>query len=194
MAYSNLEKALLAYIGVSSATTRKIAIEAVKGLARVSIRAAPAVARGGLGLGAGLAAANPVLTGGALGLGALQTDFVQDQLRQAEERGRMDRIRYEQLLTDLSEGAKKKTRKAKSSYNKAVSASMSAVRASKFQGKKGSLSNPQKTFGNVSKIVSKVLQGKKVARSGVTGVIKKASTPILDSRKLRLKAIALRGR
>ena len=184
MAFSDLEKALLAYVGVTSSTTRKLATAAVKSIARATVSAAPAVARGGLSL----AAYNPVLTGGALGLGALQTGQGQELLMMAEERGRMDRIRAEQLLTDLTEGAKKKARKPKSSYNKAVGASMKAIRESKFMGKKGYIANPKATFKKVAQTVSKINRGKKVPASGASGVIKRTSVPILDSRTARRKA------
>ena len=190
MAFSNLEKALLAYVGVSSATTRKLATEGVKAIARATIGAAPAVARGGLSL----AAYNPVLTGGALGLGALQTGQGQELLMMAEERGRMDRIRAEQLLTDITEGAKKKGKTRTSKYNKAVGASMKALRESKFYGRKGYLGNPKAVFKKVAQTVSKINQGKKVPASGASGVIKRSSMPILDSRTARLKAQALRNR
>tara|TARA_R110002020_G_scaffold409620_2_gene619323 strand:- start:197 stop:784 length:588 start_codon:yes stop_codon:yes gene_type:complete len=175
MAFSDLEKALLAYVGIRSPTSRKVATQLVKSIARATIGTAPAVARGGLSL----AAANPVLTGAGLGLGALQTEQGQQLLMMAEERGRMDRIRAEQLLTDLTEGTKKKTKKTKTKYNLAVSKSMKAVKSSKFMGKKGTLSNPKKTFGTVSKVVSKMNKGRKVGTTGVTGVIRRASTPVL---------------
>ena len=58
-------------------------------------------------------------------------------------------------------------------YNKAVSKAMKAVKASAFDGKKGTLRNPKKTFGMVSKTVSKVMKGRKVPKVRATGLIKR---------------------
>ena len=51
---------------------------------------------------------------------------------------------------------------------------MAAVKASKFNGKKGVISNAKTTFAKVNKVASAVNKGKKVASKGVTGVIKRA--------------------
>ena len=55
---------------------------------------------------------------------------------------------------------------------------MKAVKASKFNGKKGTISNPKKTFSTVSKVVSAVNKGKKVSAKGVTGTIARAARRI----------------
>ena len=94
MAFSNLEKAMALIIGLDIATpgfSRSAAKVAVRAIGPLATRAAPAAL-----------AYSPVATGAALGLGALQTQPGQQLLDLAEERGRMDRIRFEQALTDLT--------------------------------------------------------------------------------------------
>jgi hypothetical protein len=160
MAFSKLEIALGAIIGLDIAApgfSRAAAKAAVRAIAPLATRAAPAAL-----------AYSPVGTGTALGLGALQTSPGQDLLAMSEERGRMDRIRFEQALTDLSVSTKKRTVKAKSKFNKAVSAGMKAVKASTSYGKKGIISSPKRAFSVVTKTASHINRGGKVAKSGIT--------------------------
>lgn len=70
-------------------------------------------------------------------------------------------------------GTDKHPRK-KSKFNKAVSAGVRAVRRSPLQGAKGALSNARKTFGFVSKVVSKVRKKKKFRKSKADNIIIKA--------------------
>jgi len=160
MSFSKLEIALGAIIGLDIAApgfSRAAAKAAVRAIGPLATRAAPAAL-----------AYSPVGTGTALGLGALQTQPGQQLLDLAEERGRMDRIRFEQALTDLTVSTKKKTVKAKSKFNKAVSAGMKAVKASTSYGKKGIISSPKKAFSVVTKTASRINKGGKVAKSGIT--------------------------
>ena len=123
---------------------------------------------------------SPVATGAALGLGALATPPGQQLLEIAGERGRMDRIRFEQALTDLTQTKIPKARaKTKSKFNKAVSAGMKAVKASTSYGKKGTISNAKKAFTAVTKTASKINKGGKVAKSGITRKIGLAIKRIL---------------
>ena len=73
----------------------------------------------------------------------------------------------------------KTRKKAKSKFNKAVSAGMKAVRASKSYGKKGTINNAKRAFSAVTKVASKVNKGKKVSAKGVTGTIARAVRKIL---------------
>ena len=159
MAFSNLEKAMALMIGLDIAApgfSRSAAKAAVRAIGPLATRAAPAVA-----------GFNPALTGAALGLGALQTQPGQQLLDLAEERGRMDRIRFEQALTDLTVGVKKSTTRKKSKFNKMVSAGMKAVKASTSYGKKGTVSNAKKAFSVVTKAASAVTKGHKLPKSGI---------------------------
>ena len=51
---------------------------------------------------------------------------------------------------------------------------MKAVRKSAKGGQPGTLTNAKKTFGQVSKAVSKARKGGKLSPKGVTGVIKRS--------------------
>jgi hypothetical protein len=160
MAFSKLEKAMALIIGLDIAApgfSRSAAKVAVRAIGPLATRAAPAAL-----------AYSPVATGTALGLGALQTQPGQQLLDLAEERGRMDRIRFEQALTDLTVGVKKRRKKTSSKFNKAVSAGMKTVKASTSYGKKGVLSSPKKAFSVVTKTASRINKGGKVAKSGIT--------------------------
>jgi len=153
MAFSKLEKALLAYVGISSSITRNAAKRALFGLGR----AAP-----------GVAAANPIPTGLALGYGALQTEPGQDLLAAAAERGRMDRIRFENALAQLTQVTIPKAKKrTKSRFNKLVSGGMKQIKASTSYGKKGTINNSKKAFTAVTKAASAVISGKKAPKAGV---------------------------
>jgi len=146
-------------------------------------RAAPVVAS--------TAAANPLVAGTALGLGALATQPGQQLLDAAAVRGAADRIAAQQAIDEAvfratvlparqletavtSPVFKPAVKRKVSKYSKAVKAGMAAVKASKFNGKKGVISNAKTTFAKVNKVASAVNKGKKVASKGVTGVIKRA--------------------
>jgi hypothetical protein len=73
----------------------------------------------------------------------------------------------------------KKPKRRKSSYNKAVSSAMRAVKKSKFLGKPGKFTSPKKAFATVNRTVSRIKKGAKVGTKGVTGVIKRAVRKIL---------------
>ena len=163
MAFSKLEKAMALVIGLDIATpgfSRAAAKAAVAAIARVAPPAVSATS--------GLAAANPALTGAAIGLGALQTAPGQQLLDVAAERGRMDRIRFEQALTDLTRVTIPKAKaRTKSKFNKMVSAGMKKVKASTSYGKKGTVSNAKKAFSVVTKAASAVTKGHKLPKSGI---------------------------
>ena len=103
---------------------------------------------------------NPYAAGLALGYGALQTQPGQQLLESAEERGRMDRIRFEQALTDLQVGVGRKVKKTKSKFNTAVSKGMATIKAGTSYGKKGVINAPKKAFAAVTKLASKINKAK----------------------------------
>ena len=107
---------------------------------------------------------NPYALGLGLGYGALQTQPGQDLLEAAGERGRMDRIRFEQALTDVEVGVGKTKKKVKSTFNKAVSAGMKAAKNSVSYGKKGVISAPKKVFTTVTKIASTINKARKLGK------------------------------
>ncbi len=141
MAFSKLEKAMALVIGIDIATpgfSRAAAKAVVGALGRTTPIAARATS--------GLAAANPIATGALIGGAALASPPGQQLLDVAAERGRMDRIRFEQALTDLTRvTAPKAKARVKSKFNKMVSAGMKTVKASTSYGKKGTVSNAKKS-------------------------------------------------
>jgi hypothetical protein len=162
--YLVVDKALdIGTFGAINRLTGKALVKAVTTLVPLGARVGAGVASvaGRSALGAALPiVTNPYVAGAALGYGALQTEPGQQLLESAEERGRMDRIRLEQALTDLSVGVKKK----KSKFNTAVSRGMSAVKAGTSYGKKGVINAPKKAFAAVTKIASKINKAKKDKR------------------------------
>ena len=146
--------------------TRKAAIKIVKSTLPLAIRATTSV--GGSAVRAAIPlATNPYLAGTALGLGALQTEPGQQLLQMAEDRGRMDRIRYEQALTDLTEGVRSRVKKTQSKFNKMVGAGMKKVKETTSYGKKGVINAPKKAFKVVVSAASAVNRGKKLPKSGL---------------------------
>lgn len=163
MAFSKLEKAMALVIGIDIARpgfSRAAAKATVQALARIAPPAASATT--------GLAAANPIATGALLGGAALATPPGQDLLEAAAERGRMDRIRFEQAITDLTQKtipvAKKRT---KTRFNKMISSGMKTVKASTSMGAKGKISNAKKAFSVVTKAASAVTKGHKLPKAGI---------------------------
>ena len=163
MAFSKLEKAMALVIGLDIAApgfSRAAAKAAVAAVARVT----PPLAAG---VGS-TAAAFPITTGAALGGAALATPPGQDLLAAAAERGRLDRIRFEQALTDLTRVTIPKAKKrTKSKFNKMVSAGMKTLKSSTSMGAKGKISNAKKAFSAVTKAASAVTKGKKLPKSGI---------------------------
>ena len=166
MAFSKLEKAMALVIGLDIArpgTSRQAAKAAVSLIGRSGMVLAPRAASAATGLIQG----NPVAAGVGLGLGALQTPPGQDLLEMAAERGRSDRVRFEQALTDLTMvTAPKAKKRVTSKFNKAIKAGMAAAKASTSYGKKGTINNAKKAFSAVTKTASKINKGGKVAKKG----------------------------
>jgi hypothetical protein len=199
MAFSTLEKALATAVGldiVKPGTSRKAAVAAARALAGAAVAggrvAAPRVAA---------AAANPLVAGVGLGLGALATPQGQGLLESAAQRGQSDRVRLQQAIDeyifrnavlpyrqdqpgqpmDIQVSGRANVRdqslikpRKPSSYNKAVKVAMKAVKNSKFGGPKGRISNAKSVFGKVNKTISRIKKGGKRPKSGVTGVIARA--------------------
>ena len=196
--------------------TKKVLLSTAKRLAsplgRAGVSVGGAIGRSAIGAAAPLAA-NPLIGGTALGLAALQTPQGQDLLEWAEEKGRRDRVAFEQYKADvemrgrqfledpggfasqiqpmasgeqrLFEGLTRKRKKSK--YNRAVSAAMKAVKASTKGGKKGKISSPKTVFKTVSKAVSKVNKGAKTSAKGITGIAARAARKILGKGKKKPK-------
>ena len=145
--------------------TGRIAGQTALGLGRLAMTPAASIAASTARAAVPLVT-NPYLAGTALGYGALQTEPGQELLEAAGERGRMDRIRFEQALTDLSVGVGKVKTRTKSKFNKMVSSGMKTIKAGTTYGKKGVINAPKKAFKAVVSAASAVNRGKKLPKSG----------------------------
>ena len=116
---------------------------------------------------------------------------MQEQINEAQRQAALQYVGE----TDpaIREFARKTKKRPKTAFNRAVSSAMKAVKASKFQGKKGTLSSPKRTFAMVSKTVSRVAKGGKVASKGATGVIKRATAKINFPTKPKRGSRSIRG-
>jgi len=180
MALSSLEKALALALGLEiykPGTTIALSQKAVqaafvlavksgqiggRAALPVAARALPAVAR---------TIANPyvgVPLAAAAGTYGLQQYLEESGQQEAQN------VRVAELMRFLEEDVPKAGRKRKSVYNKAMAKAMKAVKASAKGGPKGKFTNAKKTFGQVSKAVSKASKGGKLSPKGVTGVIKRS--------------------
>jgi hypothetical protein len=200
MALTTTEKAALLALGIDEALLKGqgVAARTIKAIGRAAVKVSPYVARSVRTTvpvvgrtAAALAAANPISTGLGLGLGYTQTPSGQALLEAAADRGAADRIALQQAIDErifqftkavespeFRSGARSVARRKVSKYSKAIKEGMKAVKASKFNGKKGKISNAKKTFGTVSRVVSAINKGKKVSTKGVTGVISRATRRI----------------
>jgi len=190
MVLSKSEIALYAYATgrvLPKGTTRKAfraAISVIPTVAPPVARGAVGVGRAALGAGTTLARRNP-LAATALGGLALQQagafDPVEDAISREVER------RTQQLMApiELAEqpmvqrAAVRVAKRKVSKYSKAVKAGMAAVKASKFGGKKGKISNAKSAFKTVNLVASAVNKGKKVSAKGIRGTVARAVRRIL---------------
>jgi len=170
MAFSKLEKVLLAKLGIDVAKSPLGRAALLRFVAPMTVPVATAVSP-----------YIPPVAGAALGYAALQTDPGQRLLEMAEERGRQDRIRFQSFIESeraqeaLQRGREvgtigspfaPKARRRPSKFNQSVKKGMAIVKASTSYGKKGAISNAKKAFSAVTKTVSKAMKGKAAPKKG----------------------------
>jgi len=181
MAFSALEKAMALVIGLditAPGTTRKLAGRLVTIAAQ---RIAPVTVPAAAALGPAL----PIALGAGLGYAALQTDPGQQLLEAAAERGRQDRARFQSFIESeraqemLQMGRERgviappsfldvaRRKRRPSSFNKAVSAGMKAVKKSTSYGGKGIIKPATKVFALVTKLASAKKKKRKAPKSGI---------------------------
>lgn len=168
MAFSNLEKAMAAVIGLDIArpgTSRAAAKRAVAMLGRTAVPAARTVAR-----------VNPYAAAGLTGLAAYELGLL-DPLAQPAMQA------VEAIDEVVVQAPERRRKKRRTTFNKAVSAGMKAVKQSTSYGKKGTINNAKKAFSAVNKVASKLNKGQKVSSKGPTGVIKKAINRFFPKKK-----------
>ena len=168
MAFSNLEKAMAAVIGLDLArpgTTRAAAKQALAMIGRGAVRAAPVAAR-----------VNPYAAAGLTGLAAYEAGLL-DPLAQPA-------MQVAQAVDEvIVQAPARRRKKRRTQFNKAVSEGMKAVKKSASYGKKGTINNARKAFTQVTKVASKLNKGKKVGAKGPTGVIKRAISRFFPKKK-----------
>ena len=170
-------------------TTNMVKFAAKKGIQLGGIvagrAAVPAAALAGRTVAGTIAGATaPILSSPAfapaagIGLGAAILDTPQGQalLQAAEERGRADRVAFEQLKTDIQMAAigppaVARRKKVMSKFNKSVKQGMDIVKKSTSYGKKGIISSPRKAFSAITKTISKVKKGKAAPKKGILGKV-----------------------
>ena len=180
MAFSNLEKAALGYIlgrTLPTGTTRMAAKAALAAAVTAGRAASPYLARGAVAAAPPLtrAAVNPYV---GLPLAAAAGTYGLQQYLEESGQQEAQNVRVAELMRFLEEDVPKAGKKRKSAYNKAMAKAMKAVKASAYDGKKGELRNPKKTFSTVAKAASRARKGSKLSSKGVTGVIKRSISSI----------------
>tara|TARA_Y100001937_G_C7121568_1_gene332871 strand:- start:1411 stop:1977 length:567 start_codon:yes stop_codon:yes gene_type:complete len=171
MAFSNLEKAMAAVIGLDIArpgTSRAAAKRAVAVLARGAVRAAPVAAQA--------ARVNPYAAAGLTGLAAYELGLL-DPLAQPAMQA------VEAIDEVVVQAPERRRKKRRTQFNKAVSEGMKAVKKSTSYGKKGTINNARKAFTAVTRVASKLNKGQKVGSKGPTGVIKRAINKFFRKKK-----------
>ena len=175
MAFSNLEKAMAAVIGLDIArpgTSRAAAKRAVEVIARGAVRAAPVAAQA--------ARVNPYAAAGLTGLAAYELGLLDPLAAPTMQAAQtVSEVAQEALI----EVPKRERKRRKTVFNKAVSAGMKAVKQSTSYGKKGTINNARKAFTAVNKVASKLNKGQKVSTKGPTGVIKRAISKFFPKKK-----------
>lgn len=175
MAFSNLEKAMAAVIGLDIArpgTSRAAAKRAVEVIARGAVRAAPVAAQA--------ARVNPYAAAGLTGLAAYELGLLDPLAAPTMQAAQTATEAAQEILIERPERVRKKRR---TTFNKAVSAGMKAVKQSTSYGKKGTINNAKKAFSAVNKVASKLNKGQKVSTKGPTGVIKRAISKFFPKKK-----------
>jgi len=197
MAYTarDFETDLAAYsagaiIGVTR-SRKMLAYAAKKGinvLAVATRRAAVPAGRAALGA----ARRYPATAVGLAGYGAYRAgafDPVEEaiQMEVSRRMGQFETIEMAARDPLIQESVKRVAKRKVSNYAKGIKVGMKALKASKFNGKPGKLSNAKKSFGTVSKTVSALMKGKKVRRTGASGTIARATSKLPGITKITVR-------
>jgi len=173
------EAAALTIIGVNEVMLKGkgVSVRGIKTLAKAAIKLAPYVGRAAVVAAPPIARAvvNPyvgVPLAAAAGTYGAQQYFEQSGIQEEVNLARDEALRY--FAEDVPVAGRAFKKRRRSTYNRAMSKAMAAVKKSTKGGPKGTLSNAKKTFGQVSKAVSRARKGGKLSPKGVTGVIKRS--------------------
>ena len=187
MAISDYDRAVYGYIVgrlAPKGITRKALQAAVVAAVTTGRAVSPYIARGAVAATPPVARAlaNPYI-GVPLAVGA--GGYAAQQY--FEESGIQEEVNVarDQFLATLQPTAVKAKKRIRSTYNRAVSKAMKAVKKSTKGGPKGTLTNAKKTFGQVAKAVSKARKGGKLSPKGVTGVVKRSISGMFKAKPKR---------
>ena len=187
MAISDYDRAVYGYIVgrlAPKGITRKALQAAVVAAVTTGRAVSPYVARGAVAAAPPVARAlaNPYI-GVPLAVGA--GGYAAQQY--FEESGIQEEVNVarDQFLATLQPTAVKAKKRIRSTYNRAVSKAMKAVKKSTKAGPKGTLTKAKKTFGQVAKAVSKARKGGKLSPKGVTGVVKRSISGMFKAKPKR---------
>lgn len=162
-------------------STRAAALAATKGIVKSGRIVVPAAARTvGPPVGRGamaLARRNPYVAAGLLGYGAYEAGLLDPVIETGQD------VAEEQVVIPLTTGK----RSVRSKFNQAVSVGIKAVKASKYNGKKGEIKNSKAAFSAATTTASKIQRGSKTGKTGVTATIARA---IRRSKLLKVKRVA----
>jgi hypothetical protein len=195
MAIDNLHRALATALGLEvykRGTTIALSKKALQAAFVLAVKGGQIVGRQALPIAArGLppvarAVASPyvgVPLAAATGTYALQEYLEESGQQEAQNVRVAELMRF--LEEDVPAAGRKTKKRIRSTYNKAVSKAMKAVKASAKGGPKGKFTNAKKTFGQVSKAVSKAKKGGKLSPKGVTGVIKRSISGMFKAKPKR---------
>ena len=161
---------------MAAKATLAAAVQAGRAISPYAARAAPPLAR---------AAVNPYV--GVPLAAATGTYMLQEEIERSGLQEDVN-VARDEFIAALQPTAVKTKRRIKSTYNKAVSKAMKAVKASTKGGPKGTITNAKKTFGTVSKAVSRAKKGGKLSPKGVTGVVKRAISGIFKPKPKRRRS------
>ena len=146
-------------------TSRAAAKRALAMLGRTAVPAARTVAR-----------VNPYAAAGLTGLAAYEAGLLDPLAPQ-----------FEQAVMAVDEAVvqapARRRKKRRTTFNRAVSEGMKAVKRSTSYGAKGKINNARKAFTQVTKVASKLNKGQKVGTKGPTGVIKRAINKFFPKKK-----------
>ena len=156
-------------------------------------RTVPRLGATALQVGKTIAVRHPVLTAGAIAYYTYQNrEEIGSLVEQGYEVIRPAVESTAAFIGDVNPGfedvpVKRMTKRKKSSFNKAVSAGLKALKGSTSYGKKGVLSNAKAAFKTATKAASARSKGKKMPKSGPSKIAYKAAKGVYTDEILRRK-------
>ena len=156
-------------------------------------RTVPRLGSTALQVGKTIAVRHPVLTAGAIAYYTYQNrEEIGNLVEQGYEVIRPPVQSTLEFAADVNPGfenipTKRITKRKKSTFNKAVSAGLKALKGSTSYGKKGAISNAKAAFKTATKAASSRLKGKKAPKKGPARTAYMAAKKVYTDEILRRK-------